>query len=116
MINWEDKENVDKTWLRCQSYYTKPYTKHKRYNNTKAKICGFESTENIGKAWMKSDDDIRSFLEGIEEAMRADKDHIQHISVTINTMVDIFQHQVGSSLYQHKHILKLMENFKHLPK
>ena len=116
MIDWEDKDNVEKTWFHWQEYYTKLYSNKKHYNKVKAKNHGFENAENVGEAWTNLDDDLRLFLEVLEEAVRDDKEHIQHMSATNETMVNLSQHQAKSILYQHKQIAKLMEQVERLTK
>ena len=108
LIDWEDKLEIDKAWVHCQSYYNELYTKLQRYNKARPSAHGFESAANVGEKWMNDNADLKTFLCGLEEATRADNEHIQQMSSTNGTMVDLCQQQAESNLVLQKQVLTLV--------
>ena len=80
------------------------------------KTHGFESGANARKAWMKLDANLRSLLEVLEQATKADNDHTKYMSEPNRKMVNICHQQEEYRLYQHKQIANLTKKIESLTK
>ena len=47
MMEWEDKNDVNKTWGACKMFFKNYYELKKRYSNARPDRIGFESAENV---------------------------------------------------------------------
>ena len=95
IMDWEDKPEVDKTWVHCQTYWNKIHKKRKRFTKTKPKQLGFEGAANIEE--QPPDDmqreELNQHLRDIAEAATADKEHIQQMSSTTDELLFIVKKQ-----------------------
>ena len=47
MMEWDDKDNVNKTWGACKMFFKKYYELKKRYSNARPGRMGFKSAANV---------------------------------------------------------------------
>ena len=47
MMEWEDKDDANKTWGACKMFFKKYYELKKGYSNAKPGRMGFESAANV---------------------------------------------------------------------
>ena len=94
-MDWEDKEESDKTWRHCQDYWNKIFKKRKRFSNLKPKQHGFEGAANINELSIEETEcnDIKQRLQDVANAATADKEHIQQMSTTTEELLIIIKKQ-----------------------
>ena len=91
VMDWEEKDEDDKTWVHCQAYWNKIYKKRKRYSNLKPKQQGYESAANVNKSPpdKMQREELNENFRNIAEAATADKEHIQQMSVATDELLAI---------------------------
>ena len=73
MMEWEDKDNFNKTWGSCNMFLKKYYELKKRYINARPGRMGFESAVNVSDRIEMESDKLKNYLEGLSDATRSDK-------------------------------------------
>ena len=97
-MTWEDKEEDEKTWVALVQYFTKLWTKRRRYGKSSvSRGLGYESAlemkereeEHRGEARLNLSNNLREMA----LAATADKDHIQQMSTSAEEMLAIIKKQ-----------------------
>ena len=91
MMDWEDKDDDEKTWIHLQSYFKKKWTKKQRYRGDKPKDHGFAG--NIKERENEAMDCLGTNLREVATAATADKEHIQQMSTQNDDLLDIVKKQ-----------------------
>ena len=47
LMEWENKDNIDKTWTNCKQFFKERYKTKKRFGSTQP--TGFESASNLNE-------------------------------------------------------------------
>ena len=71
MMEWEDKDDVNKTWGVCKMLFKKYYELKKRYINAKTDRMGFKSAVNVADKSEIESDELKNYLGGLRYATRA---------------------------------------------
>ena len=101
IMDWEDKEEDEKMWIHCQSYWNKIFKKRKCFNNLKPKQHGFEGAANIDELPIKETtcDEIKQRLQEVANSALADKEHIQQMSTTTEELFIIIKKTAITNRY-----------------
>jgi hypothetical protein len=109
MMDWEDKTDAQKTWIHCQAYFGRLWTKNQRYGGTTARRHGFESAANVSEQKMDETETLGNNLRAVAVAATADKEHIQQMSDSHDEMLAIIkkgQAQTDDLLKQNAALIK----------
>ena len=82
MMEWEDKDDVNKMWGACKMFFKKYYKLKKRYINERPGRMGFECAANVVDKSETGSDKLKNHLNGISNAKRADKEQMNYMSST----------------------------------
>ena len=115
IMDWEDKEEEDKTWVHLQNYFGKLWKRRQRYAGSNARKHGYESaaaaTEaaaaSASEAASEAQDRLATNLREMAVAATADKEHIQQMSDHHNDMLKLVQQQQATIEKQASSIEKL---------
>ena len=94
MMTWENKTDNQKTWAAVKKHFGDLYQDKKRYTEAKAKKTGFGSIQNVEETkteMIQDDGELREFFDGLEDAVRMDKEHINQMASTNEAMVKLTQ-------------------------
>ena len=95
VMEWQDKDDQDKTWVYCQSYFKKLWTQKTCYGRGSPRKHGFaESAANISYGLTETSAERLSVnLCEISVASTEDKEHIQKMSNTTGELMPIVKNQ-----------------------
>ena len=88
MMEWEDKNDVNKTWGACKMFFKKYYELKKCYSNTRPGRMGFESEANVADKIEMESNELKSYLDGLSDATRVDKEQMNQMASTNEAMVE----------------------------
>ena len=91
MMDWEDKTDAQRTWVHCQAYFSRLWTKNQRYGGTTARQHGFESTANVSEQEVEEKETLEHNLRAVAVAATADKEHIQQMSDAHDEMLTLIK-------------------------
>ena len=89
MMEWEDKDDVNKTWGACKMFFKKYYELKNRYSNVRPDRMGFESAANMADKSEMESDKLNNYLDGISDATRADKEQMNQMVSTKEAMFEL---------------------------
>ena len=72
-MEWEDKDDVNKTWGARKMFFNKYYELKKRYRKVRPGRMGSESAANVADKSEMESDNLKNYLDGLRNATRADK-------------------------------------------
>ena len=93
MMDWEDKDAAEKTWVHLQTYYNALWMKKQRYGGTSPRNHGYERAANVSKVTDSSEARMANNLMEVARAATADKEHIQQMSDTADDLLTIVKKQ-----------------------
>ena len=91
MMDWEDKDDDEKTWIHLQSYFKRKWTKKRRYRGDTPKDHGFAA--NVEERETDAMDRLGTNLREVATAATADKEHIQQMSTQNDDLLNIVKKQ-----------------------
>ena len=80
MMEWEDKDDVNKTWGACKIFLKKYYELKKCYSNARPGRMGVESATNMAHKIEMESDELKNYLDGLSNATRADKEQMNQMA------------------------------------
>ena len=108
IMEWEYKDNFNKTWGACKMFFKKHYEFKKCYSNARPGRMVFESAENVvGMSKMVSNK-LKNYLDGIRGATRADREQMNQMDSTNESMVEFCQKLIEAKIQQGKQIKDLI--------
>ena len=102
MMEWEDKDDVNKMWGECKMFFKKYYELKKRYSNANPGRMGFESATNVADKSEIEIDELKNYLDGLSDATRADKEQMNQMASTNEAMVELCQQLTEAKIQQGK--------------
>ena len=99
---------MNKTWGACKIFFKKYYELKKCYRNARPGRIGFESTENMADKIEMESEELKNYLDGISDATRADKEQMNQMASTNDTMVELCQYLTEVKIQQCKQIIELI--------
>ena len=91
MMEWDYKDDVNKTWGACKMFFKKYYELKKRYINAKTDRMGFKSAVNVADKSKIVINELKNFLDGLSDSTRADKEQMNQMTSTNKAMVELCQ-------------------------
>ena len=92
MMEWEDKNDINKTWGACKIFFKKYYKLKKRYSNARPVMMSFESAANVADKIEMERDELKNYLDGLSDTTRADKEQMNQMAPTNEAIVEFCQH------------------------
>ena len=89
MMEWEDKDYVNKMWSSCKMFFKKYYELNKRYSNARPGRMSFKSAVNVAEKIKMESDELKNYLGGLSDATRADKEQMNQMASTNEEMVEL---------------------------
>ena len=112
MIEWEDKDEADKTWDELQTHFINIFNKNQRYGGTTAQGHGFGEAANGAAEEPNPAAVIKEAMKEVALAATADKEHIQQMSNTTDDMLALVKRQQETIERQSQQISDLIEQNK----
>ena len=84
-------QHAQRTWVHCQTYSGRLWTKNQRYGGTTARRHGFESAANVLEQVSEKTETLGNNLRAVAVAGTADKEHIQQMSDSHEEMLAIIK-------------------------
>ena len=97
MMDWEDKDDDEKTWIHLQSYFKRKWTKKRRYRGDTPKDHGFAA--NVEERENDAMDRLGTNLHEVATAATADKEHIQQMSTQNEKLLQVVKKNVTSVVF-----------------
>ena len=72
-MEWEDKDNINKTWGACKIFFNKYFELKKRYRNAGPDSMGFESAANVTDKSEMENDELKNYLDRLSDTTRTEK-------------------------------------------
>ena len=73
MMEWEDKDDVNKTWVAYKMFFKKYYELKKRYSNAKPGRVGFKSAANVADKSEIESYENKNYPDGIRDATSSEE-------------------------------------------
>ena len=108
MIDWEDKQAADKTWVALVAYFSKIYKKNQRYGGTTAQGHGYGKAANAANEQTDPGVVFQEAMKEVALAATADKEHIQQMLDTADDIIAIVKRQQATIEKQAQQITDLI--------
>ena len=91
MMDWEDKDEDEKTWIDLQAYSKQKWTKKRRYRDNTPTDHRFAG--NVEEQKDDAMDRLGTNLRKVVTAATADKEHIKQMSTQNNELIQVIKKQ-----------------------
>ena len=73
IVEWENNDDMNKTWGACKMFFKRYYKPKKRYSTEKPGRMGFESAANVADKSKIERNELKTYLDRLSNATWADK-------------------------------------------
>ena len=104
MMEWEYKDDVNKTWGACKMFFKKYYELKKLYSNENSGRMVFKSAVNVADKSEIESDELKNHLNGLSNATKAHKEQTNQMATTKKSMIELCQQMKEAKIQQGKQI------------